>query len=86
MDINSVITKEEFESNKDFNYERLSLLISKIVKLSVEESLRTLPHVITHLSNQTSYLQSLSKKFYDENKELVDKKEVVSKIIEKIEI
>ena len=85
MDIKSVITHEEYESIKDVNYDQFCGFIMKVVKLSVEESLKALPHVMTHLAKQTDYLKGLSVKFYKDNKDLVNHKPFAAKIIEQVE-
>lgn len=85
MDVSSIISREEFESFKSISYEQFLEVISNIVKLSVEESLRVLPMVVTHLAKQSTYISNLSEKFYKENPDLVNHKELVSKTVEQVE-
>ena len=85
MDIKSIITHEEYESMGNPNYDQFCGFIMKVVKLSVEESLKALPHVMTHLAKQTDYLKKLSVKFYNDNKDLVPHMPFVSKVIEQVE-
>lgn len=85
MDIQSIITRKEYEGIKDVSYDQFCGFIMKVVKLSVEESLKALPHVMTHLSKQIDYLKKLSIKFYTDNKDLVNHKPFVAKIIEQVE-
>ena len=85
MDINSIITREEYESMERPSYDQFYGFLMKAVKLSVEESLKALPHVMTHLANQVNYLKDLSTKFYEDNKDLVDHKQIVAQTIEQVE-
>lgn len=85
MDINSVITNDEYKSIKTLNYDQFCMFLMRVVKLSVEESLKALPHVMAHLSKQTDYLRSLSAKFYADNKDLINHKPLVAQIIEQVE-
>lgn len=85
MDIKSVITREEYESIERSSYDQFCGFVMKVVKLSVEESLKALPHVMTHLAKQTDYLKGLSVKFYKDNKDLVPHKPFVAQIIEQVE-
>ena len=88
MDISQVITREEFESGRKFmnlTYDQLCGYIMKIVKLAVEESLRTLPSVVGHVSKQATYVETLSKAFYDSNKDLAKHKPMVAQMIEQEE-
>ena len=89
MDIKSIITEEEFNNakGKDLTYDKFCDLIKGLVKLSVEESLRALPTVMTSLSNQASYLKGISDDFYSKNKDLNNEKnrKIVAETIERIE-
>lgn len=85
MNIDSIITREEFNSMKNPNYDKLCSLLMKTIKLSVEESLKALPHVMMHLSAQAIYLKELSSKFYIDNKDLASNKTLVAKFIEQAE-
>lgn len=87
MDISSVITKEEFDKVKDFNYDTLNDYVTKLVKLCVEESLKALPSVMTHLSSQAAYLSGLSTEFYKNNKDLDTKsnRRIMAQSIESVE-
>ena len=85
MDINSVITKEEYNNIKQFDYDTFSMYLTKIVKLCVEESLKAIPSVMTHLSSQAGYLKDLSDKFYKNNKDLAEHRKIVAQTIEGIE-
>lgn len=85
MDIKSIITREEYKIIGNPSYDQFCGFIMKVVKLSVEESLKALPHVMTHLSKQTDYLKKLSVKFYNDNKDLVSHKPFVAQVIEQVE-
>lgn len=85
MDIKSVISNEEYSNLKSLNYDQFCTFLTKLVKLSVEESLKALPHVMSHMAKQAGYLKALSTKFYTDNKELALHKPLVSKIIEQTE-
>lgn len=85
MDITKVVSEEEFNTLGTISYARFCDLLSSIIKVAVEESLRNLPSVMSHLLHQTSHLKALSDKFYTENKDLVNHKEEVSKTIEHLE-
>jgi len=85
MDINSVVTREEYNNMRNLNYDQFCGYLMKLVKLCVEESLRSLPSVMVHLSSQAAYLKSLSDKFYADNKDLSEHRGIVTKVIEKME-
>ena len=85
MDINQVITKEEYDKLKDFSYDQFSMYLTRMVKLCVEESLKALPSVMTHLSSQASYLKGTSDKFYGNNKDLDKNRKIMAQNIEVIE-
>lgn len=55
------------------------------MKACVEEALRALPTVITHLARQASYLKMLSDNFYKDHKDLLPHKEIVGNAIEAVE-
>lgn len=85
MDIESVITREEYDKMDKLDYDQFSELVMRIVKLSVEESLKVLPSVLNHLVYQSAYLKSLSDKFYKDNKDLANNKQIMAKAIESVE-
>ena len=85
MDIKSVITEEEYNSVDKLNYSRFCDFIRRLVKLCVEESLKSLPAVITHLSAQAAYLKGLSDSFYKENKDLGLHRNIVTAVIQSVE-
>lgn len=85
MDINSVITREEYNNIGDLNYDQFCGYLMKLVKLCVEESLKALPSVMTHLSSQATYLKDLSSKFYKNNKDLNQHRPLITQIMMKVE-
>lgn len=85
MDLKSIITREEYESMGNLSYDQFCGFIMKVVKLSVEESLKALPHVMTHLAKQIDYLKKLSVKFYQDNKDLANHRPFVAQVIEQVE-
>lgn len=85
MDIKSIITNEEYDNLENLNYDQFCTFLTKIVKLAVEEALKALPHVMSHMAGQVEYMKSLSSKFYIDNKDLAAHKPLVSKIIEQTE-
>ena len=85
MKIDDVITKAQYESMKDLSYEQFSEYLTKLVKLCVEESLRTLPAVVKHLAGQADYLKTLSEEFYKENKDLVSHKKTMANVMMEVE-
>ena len=85
MDFESIITRQEYESLGRLSYDGFKVYTAKIVKLAVEESLKALPAVMTHLSGQAAYLRELSEKFYKDNPELSQHRPLVSKLIERTE-
>jgi hypothetical protein len=86
MNVESIITEQEYNSIRQVSYKDFTVYTMRLVKLCVEESLKTLPSVINHLSRQASYLKDLSDAFYDKNKDLIDHKPLVASVIESIEI
>ena len=85
MKIQEIITESEFNTIKYLSYDKFCDIASRFIKLCVEESLKAIPQVITHLANQTAYLKQLSDDFYSNNKDLVEHKKLVAQVIEKIE-
>lgn len=85
IDINSVITKEEYEATRELTYDQFCNYLIKLVKLCTEESLKALPTVITHLTNQAAYLKNLTNKFYKTNPDLAKNRKLVARVIEKVE-
>lgn len=87
MNIDQIITKEEFDKIEKFDYDTLVRFVTRLVKFNVEESLKTLPLVMTHLSSQAAYLRELSTEFYKANKDLntPDNKKIMSQTIEAME-
>ena len=86
MDVESVITEQEYNNIRQLSYNDFTVYVMRLVKLCVEEALKTLPVVIDHLSRQASYLKELSETFYNDNKDLVDHKRLVASVIEQTEI
>lgn len=85
MDISSVITREDYNGMKDLNYDQFCGYLMKLIKVCVEESLKSLPSVLTHLSNQVAYLKSLSDEFYKSNKDLNKHRKLMTQVIMSVE-
>lgn len=85
MDIESVITEQEYNSIRNLPYKDFTIYAMRFVKLCVEESLKALPTVLDHLAKQAAYLKELSDKFYKNNKDLAQHKRLVVTVIEKVE-
>ena len=66
-------------------YEEFNAFLDDFMKNCVEETLKVLPGVVGHLVRSTATMQDLSKNFYEDNKDLVDHKDSVSKIMEQVE-
>lgn len=58
----------------------------EIVGEAVEAVLRLLPNIITHLISQASVMHTLKTKFYEDNKDLVEHKDIVAQVIEQLEV
>jgi hypothetical protein len=86
IDLSNIFSKEEYYKTEKLSYEQFCDLIHKIVKLSVEESLKALPQLVIHLTNQAAHLKNLSTKFYNDNELFKSNKTLVSQEIEKAEI
>jgi len=85
MDISSIVSREEFEKTTKLTYEQFCDFASRIIKKSVEESLRALPAVMSHISSQVAYLKGLSDRFYDANKDLNAHRPIVAQVMEMVE-
>ena len=85
MNIEQVTTKSEFEAIRNLSYEQVCDFVMKIVKLSVEESLKVLPAVINHITNQAAYVSQLSDEFYKKHPNLANNKKMVAQMLEKAE-
>lgn len=82
MDIEGVITEQEYNSVRSLPYKDFTVYAMRFVKLCVEESLKTLPTVLDHLAKQATYLKGLSDTFYKDNKDLAEHKRLVAAVIE----
>ena len=85
MNIEYIITREEYEKMKVVTYDQACEILTRVVKKSVEEALRVLPMVQAHITSQVSYLKKLSDNFYDANKDLNAHRPIVSQVIETLE-
>ena len=85
MDIDQVITKEEYNSVRELNYNQFSAYLTRLVKLCVEESLKAIPQVATHMAAHAAYMKKLNNDFYRANRDLVNHKRVVAEAITKVE-
>lgn len=85
MNIDQVITREEYDSIKSLSYDHFRGFMTKLVKLCVEESLKTLPQVQSHIAASAAYLRKTTEEFYKNNKDLSKHRRLVAETIEKIE-
>ena len=85
MDIDSIITEQEYNNMRNLSYDQFCIYIRRLVKLAVEESLKTLPTVVTHLAAQAAYLKELSDNFYKQNPDLAKEKMLMARCLEKVE-
>jgi len=85
MKIEDVITEAEYNRMSKLTYSQFCDYLMRISKFCVEEALKAIPHVITHLSKQSIYLKTLSDNFYKDNKDLDNNRELVTKVMEKVE-
>ena len=85
MDIDQVITKEEYNSVRELGYDQFSTYLTRLVKLCVEEALKAIPQVATHMAAHAAYMKKLNSDFYKANKDLVNHKRVVAEAITKVE-
>ena len=85
MDIDQVITKEEYNSVRELGYDQFSTYLTRLVKLCVEEALKAIPQVATHMAAHAAYMKKLNNDFYKANKDLVNHKRVVAEAIVKVE-
>jgi hypothetical protein len=83
-----LFTEEEFSAwqNRKLDYDLTHELALLLVYKAVEEMLRVLPGVIQTLVRRTVMLRDLTDKFYADNKDLVDHKEIVARVIEGLEL
>ena len=85
MNIDQIITREEYDNIKTLSYDHFRGFMTKLIKLCVEESLKALPQVQAHVVANASYLRKVTNDFYDKNKDLTKHKRLVAETIEKIE-
>lgn len=85
MKIEEIITEQEYKSVKTLTYDQFCIYTTRLIKKCVEESLKSLPGVIQHLSAQITYLKTLSEEFYKKNKDLVPHKKLMADLVEKAE-
>lgn len=85
MDIDQIITEAEYNNIRNLSYRDFCTYTMRFVKLCVEESLKAIPSVITHLASQSAYVKTLSDNFYKSNQDLAKKKLLVAKAMEVIE-
>lgn len=86
MDINKIVSEEEFNNARELTYDQFCNFLMRVIKASVEESLRILPSVLNHLTYQATYLKTMSDNFYKQNPDLAREKELMAKTIEAVEI
>jgi hypothetical protein len=84
-EIEKIISREEYEKGKVPSYDDFCIYLNRFIKLAVEEALRALPSVITHLTSNAAYIKQLSEQFYKENPDLSKHKNIVAQVAEKIE-
>lgn len=82
-----IISKGEYDRLMEgkVSYEEFNQMVENLVNHCVERSLQTIPNVVDYMVRQATYLKGLSEQFYNDNKDLVDHKETVTKIIERME-
>lgn len=82
-----LFSEEEYNAwqNRPHDYELAHEISTILVYRAVEEMLRILPGVIQNLVRRTVMLRDLTDKFYADNKDLVDHKDVVARVIEGLE-
>jgi len=68
-----------------YTKEQIDELLLKTKQEAVEEALRALPAIIQNLVVSASRLQKVSTEFYKDNKDLVEHKDLVGKIIQEVE-
>lgn len=85
MRVKDIITEEQFEHIGELTYEDALMIVSKLIRVSAEESLKMLPTVMSHMTKQAAHLRDISEKFYLNHPELQMNKKMVAEIIEKVE-
>lgn len=68
-----------------YTKEEVDQLLARTRAEAVEEALRTLPLVVKNLVVNVSQLKAKSEQFYTEHKDLVQHKELVQKVMERVE-
>lgn len=83
-----LFSEDEFNAwkKRSYDYELAHELSCMLVYKSIEEMLRILPGVIQNLVKHTVMLRDLTDSFYAENKDLADRKDIVARVIEGLEI
>jgi hypothetical protein len=82
-----LFSEDEFTAwqSRSHDYELAHEISLVLVYKAVEEMLRILPGVIQHLVRRTVMLRDLTDRFYADNKDLVDHKDIVARVIEGLE-
>lgn len=81
-----MITRDEYTKlGIGMTFEETEIFLQKFKHKCVEETLKVLPSVINHLIKSAGTMTELSKKFYEENKDLVGHKKEVAQVIERFE-
>ena len=76
-----MISDELFERLK--NGERSAF--DELVNVAAQEALRSLPLINENIIKRSAVLHEMSRKFYEDNKDLEAHKDMVAKVIERIE-
>jgi len=63
----------------------LDMMLYQTQKAAVEQALKMIPGVVSHVNRQAVYLKKLSTKFYEDHSDLMDEKPAVSRMIEQVE-
>lgn len=83
------ITSQEFKTlrhgDEDAAKELLEKLFERSIHLATEQALRSLPNVVQSLITQVSSIKEAKDKFYAENKDLANNRELVAKTMQKLE-
>lgn len=65
--------------------EDLDLVFYSIQTHAAEQALRMLPNVVDYLIKQSTHIKGLSEDFFKRNKDLVNKKDMLAKLLEQVE-
>lgn len=80
------VTREEWQQVRESESERpINEVLSRLYNKAVEDTLRKLPEVISRMLANTAAIQSMTKAFFEKNKDFEAHKPTVAAVVQEVE-